>query len=46
MLSGGHASGDKTAAKILQADFYWPTLFKMFMLMSRLCPYLGGVTIS
>jgi len=26
--SGRHASGDKTAAKILQADFYWPTLFK------------------
>jgi len=28
MPSGGHASGDKTAAKILQANFYWPTLFK------------------
>ena len=24
----GHASGDKTTTKILQADFYWPTLFK------------------
>jgi len=24
----GHASIDKTAAKILQAGFYWATLFK------------------
>ena len=25
---GGHASTDKTAAKVLQAGFYWPTIFK------------------
>ena len=25
--SGGHASGDQTAAKILQVGLYWPTLF-------------------
>jgi len=25
---GGHASVDKTAAKILRAGFYWPSLFK------------------
>jgi hypothetical protein len=25
---GGHASTNKTAAKVLQAGFYWPTLFK------------------
>ena len=24
----GHASVDKTVTKILQAGFYWPTLFK------------------
>ena len=25
---GGHFAGDKTAQKILQSRFYWPTLFK------------------
>ena len=25
---GGHFAGDKTAQKILQSGFYWPTLFK------------------
>jgi hypothetical protein len=25
---GGHASSSKTAAKIFQAGFYWPTIFK------------------
>ncbi|CAM8914240.1 unnamed protein product [Rhodiola kirilowii] len=25
---GGHGSGTKTAAKVLQCGFYWPTLFK------------------
>ena len=25
---GGHHSGKKTAAKVLQSGFYWPTLFK------------------
>ena len=25
---GGHFAGDKTAQKILQSDFYWPTIFK------------------
>jgi len=25
---GGHFSGRKTAAKVLQCGFYWPTLFK------------------
>ena len=28
MPSGGHVSGDKTAAKIVQAGFYWLTLYK------------------
>ena len=26
---GGHHDGDKTAHKVLQSGFYWPTLFKM-----------------
>ncbi|BAT95924.1 hypothetical protein VIGAN_08276900, partial [Vigna angularis var. angularis] len=25
---GGHFSGERTAAKVLQSEFYWPTLFK------------------
>ena len=25
---GGHFAGDKKAQKILQSEFYWPTLFK------------------
>ena len=25
---GGHFAGDKTAHKILQSGFYWPTIFK------------------
>ena len=24
----GHHTGDKTAVKVLQSGFYWPTLFK------------------
>jgi len=25
---GGHFNGERTAAKVLQSGFYWPTLFK------------------
>jgi hypothetical protein len=25
---GGHHAGDRTAQKVLQSGFYWPTLFK------------------
>ena len=35
--SGRHASGDKTATKILQAGFYWPTLFKDVHAYVRAC---------
>ena len=27
MISGGHFSPQKTAVKVLEAGFYWPTLF-------------------
>ena len=44
---GGHFSARKTADKILQAVFYWPTLFKdcfeFFKTCAR-CQQLGGVT--
>jgi len=37
--SGKHASGDKTAPKILQASFYWPTIFKDIHAYVRACDY-------
>ena len=44
---GGHFSARKTADKILQAGFYWPTLFKDcfdFCKTCAQCQQLGGVT--
>ena len=44
---GGHFSARKTADKILQARFYWPTLFKDcfdFCKTCAQCQQLGGVT--
>ena len=26
---GGHFNGQRTAAKVLQSSFYWPSIFKM-----------------
>ncbi|KAL4384020.1 hypothetical protein GQ457_15G014580 [Hibiscus cannabinus] len=34
---GGHFGGNKTAAKILQSGFYWPTLFKDAHAFARAC---------
>ncbi|XP_058764184.1 uncharacterized protein LOC131637603 [Vicia villosa] len=34
---GGHFSGDRTAAKVLQSGFYWPTLFKDAYYLVREC---------
>ena len=44
---GGHFSARKTTDKILQAGFYWPTLFKdcfEFCKTCARCQQLGGVT--
>ena len=44
---GGHFSARKTADKILQAGFYWPTLFKdcfYFCKTCAQCQKLGGLT--
>ena len=44
---GGHFSARKTADNILQAGFYWPTLFKDcfdFCKTCAQCQQLGGVT--
>ena len=44
---GGHFSARKTADKILQAHFYWPTLskdcFEFFKTCAQ-CRQLGGIT--
>ena len=34
---GGHFTGDKTTHKILQAGFYWPTIFKDCFEWVKLC---------
>ncbi|XP_073049540.1 uncharacterized protein [Primulina eburnea] len=34
---GGHFSSKKTAAKILQCEFYWPTLFKDTHEICKIC---------
>ena len=34
---GGHFAGDKTAHKILQSGFYWPTIFKDCFEWVNLC---------
>ena len=34
---GGHFNGERTAAKVLQSGFYWPTLFKDANLHCKYC---------
>ena len=34
---GGHFGGDKTAAKVLQCRFYWPSLFKDAYYFAKTC---------
>ncbi|KAK8675527.1 hypothetical protein V6N13_033593 [Hibiscus sabdariffa] len=34
---GGHFGGNRTAAKILQSSFYWPTLFKDAHAFAKAC---------
>ena len=47
LACGGHFSANKTAAKILQCGFYWPSLFKDVHSHCKTCPpcqSLGRVT--
>ncbi|CAN6445194.1 unnamed protein product [Victoria cruziana] len=47
-VCGGHYSGKKTAAKILQSGFFWPTLHKdayMFYFMGPFPPSFGYLYI-
>ncbi|KAK1685399.1 hypothetical protein QYE76_046247, partial [Lolium multiflorum] len=44
---GGHHAGDRTAQKVLQSGFYWPTLFKdarKFILSCDECQRVEGNT--
>ena len=38
LACGGHFSGKKTAAKVLDCGFYWPTLFKDAHVFAKVCP--------
>ena len=44
---GGHHAGDRTAHKVLQSGFYWPTLFKdarKFVLSCGECQRIGNIS--
>ena len=44
---GGHASTSKTAAKVLQSGFFWPTLFKdarEFVIACDQCQQTGNIS--
>ena len=47
LACGGHFSGKKTAAKVLQSGFYWPTLFKdahAFCHACERCQQMGSIS--
>ena len=44
---GGHHAGQRTAAKVLQSGFYWPTLFKdctEFVKSCDQCQRVGNIS--
>jgi hypothetical protein len=44
---GGHHAGDRTAQKVLQSGFYWPTLFKdarRYVLSCDECQRVGNIS--
>jgi hypothetical protein len=44
---GGHHAGDRTAQKVLQSGFYWPTLFKdarKYVLSCDECQRVGNIS--
>ena len=47
LACGGHFRGNKTAAKVLQSRFYWPTLFKdahYFVSTCDKCQRMGSIS--
>ena len=46
---GGHFGGQRTAAKVLQSGFYWPSLFKdahLFVSTCDKCQRMGNISIK
>ena len=46
-LCGGHLGGQRTAAKVLQSGFYWPSLFKdvhQFVSTCDKCQRIGSIS--
>ena len=44
---GGHHAGNRTAHKVLQSGFYWPTLFRdseKFVLSCDKCQRVGNIS--
>ena len=44
---GGYLGGQRTAAKVLQSGFYWPTLFKdahQFVSTCDKCQQMGNIS--
>ena len=47
LACGGHFGGNRTAAKVLQSRFYWPTLFKdahHFVSTCDKCQRMGSIS--
>ena len=47
LLCGGHFGGQRTAAKVLQSGFYWPSLFKdahQFISTCDKCQRMGNIS--
>ena len=47
LACGGHFRGNRTAAKVLQSGFYWPTLFKdahQFVSTCDKCQRMGSIS--
>ena len=47
LACGGHFGGNRTAAKVLQSRFYWPTLFKdahQFVFTCDKCQRMGSIS--
>ena len=47
LACGGHFGGQRTAAKVLQSGFYWPSLFKdahQFVSICDKCQRMGNIS--
>ena len=47
MINGGHFGPQRTASKVLEAGFYWPTIFqdaKQFVLTCDACQRSGNIS--